>query len=55
MNLFANRSISRGLVTFIRYAASIALLVHGFFVKGMPPMFGQAGETIDEMPVVSVR
>ncbi|MTJ82762.1 MAG: B12-binding domain-containing radical SAM protein [Telmatospirillum sp.] len=33
----------------IGYARSIGLSVHGFFIVGMPPMFGNAGETIDEM------
>ncbi len=33
----------------ITYAKSIGLSVHGFFIIGMPPMFGAPGETIDEM------
>jgi radical SAM superfamily enzyme YgiQ (UPF0313 family) len=33
----------------IAYARSIGLSVHGFFIIGMPPMFGHPGETIDEM------
>lgn len=33
----------------IGYARSRGLQVHGFFIIGMPPMFGYAGETIDEM------
>ncbi|MCJ9668981.1 MULTISPECIES: B12-binding domain-containing radical SAM protein [unclassified Neorhizobium] len=33
----------------IRYASSIGLSVHGFFIVGMPPMFGHSGETVDEM------
>lgn len=33
----------------VRYARDIGLDVHGFFIIGMPPMFGCDGETIDEM------
>ena len=33
----------------IRYAGDIGLHVHGFFIIGMPPMFGKPGETLDEM------
>lgn len=33
----------------IRYAGDIGLHVHGFFIIGMPPMFGHPGETIEEM------
>jgi radical SAM superfamily enzyme YgiQ (UPF0313 family) len=33
----------------IRYARSIGMHVHGFFIIGMPPMFGNDGETIAEM------
>lgn len=33
----------------IKYARSIGISVHGFFIIGMPPMFGHSGETIEEM------
>jgi uncharacterized Fe-S cluster-containing MiaB family protein len=33
----------------IRYARSLGMMVHGFFIVGMPPMFGNAGESIAEM------
>ncbi|MFZ2029426.1 MAG: cobalamin-dependent protein [Vitreimonas sp.] len=33
----------------VRYARSIGLSVHGFFIIGMPPMFGFTGETKEEM------
>ena len=33
----------------IKYARSLGMHVHGFFIIGMPPMFGNAGESIDEM------
>jgi radical SAM superfamily enzyme YgiQ (UPF0313 family) len=33
----------------IKYARSLGMHVHGFFIIGMPPMFGKPGETIDEM------
>jgi radical SAM superfamily enzyme YgiQ (UPF0313 family) len=33
----------------IKYARSLGMHVHGFFIVGMPPMFGHDGETISEM------
>ncbi|MET8327060.1 radical SAM protein [Streptomyces sp. NPDC005181] len=33
----------------IKYARGLGMHVHGFFIVGMPPMFGNNGETIDEM------
>jgi radical SAM superfamily enzyme YgiQ (UPF0313 family) len=33
----------------ITYARNLGMSVHGFFIIGMPPMFGKPGETIDEM------
>ncbi|WDZ85837.1 B12-binding domain-containing radical SAM protein [Micromonospora cathayae] len=33
----------------IRYARSIGMHVHGFFIIGMPPMFGNEGESLAEM------
>jgi len=33
----------------ITYARSLGMSVHGFFIIGMPPMFGKPGETVDEM------
>ena len=33
----------------IRHAVSLGLDVHGFFIVGMPPMFGHSGETVAEM------
>ena len=33
----------------VQYAQEIGLDVHGFFIIGMPPMFGNRGETIAEM------
>jgi radical SAM superfamily enzyme YgiQ (UPF0313 family) len=33
----------------IQYARSLGLSVHGFFIVGMPPMFGKPGETFEEM------
>jgi radical SAM superfamily enzyme YgiQ (UPF0313 family) len=33
----------------IKYARSLGIHVHGFFIVGMPPMFGNPGETLDEM------
>jgi radical SAM superfamily enzyme YgiQ (UPF0313 family) len=33
----------------IGYARRLGISVHGFFIIGMPPMFGFPGETIDEM------
>jgi radical SAM superfamily enzyme YgiQ (UPF0313 family) len=33
----------------VRYARKIGLHVHGFFIIGMPPMFGHEGETVEEM------
>jgi len=42
LNLQRTRSL-------VRYAVDIGLSVHGFFIIGMPPMYGQPGETIEEM------
>lgn len=36
-------------VHLVQYARDRGLDVHGFFIIGMPPMFGKAGETIAEM------
>ena len=33
----------------IKYARSLGMHVHGFFIIGMPPMFGASGETREEM------
>ena len=33
----------------ISYARKLGISVHGFFIIGMPPMFGNSGETIEEM------
>ncbi|MDP3920768.1 MAG: radical SAM protein [Candidatus Omnitrophota bacterium] len=33
----------------IKYARQIGLHVHGYFIIGMPPMFGHEGETLEEM------
>jgi len=33
----------------IKYTKSAGVSVHGFFVIGMPPMFGNKGETIEDM------
>lgn len=33
----------------IQYARDIGMSTHGFFIIGMPPMFGNRGETIREM------
>jgi len=33
----------------ISYARKLGINVHGFFIIGMPPMFGNPGETIEEM------
>lgn len=36
-------------VHLVKYARSRGLDVHGFFIIGMPPMFGCAGESLEEM------
>ena len=33
----------------IKYARSLGMHVHGFFIIGMPPMFGKEGESLEEM------
>lgn len=33
----------------IAYASNLGMSVHGFFIIGMPPMFGNPGETLEEM------
>src|SRR5664279_4879528 len=33
----------------IGYARSLGICVHGFFIIGMPPMYGHPGESADEM------
>jgi len=33
----------------IKYARSLGMRTHGFFIIGMPPMFGKPGETVEEM------
>ena len=33
----------------IRYARTLGMMTHGFFIVGMPPMFGKPGETFAEM------
>jgi len=35
----------------IKYARNLGMHVHGFFIIGMPPMFGHEGESIEEMHI----